>query len=29
MKEAYDTGLFTDEEAEVIIDYLLTVFPDE
>ena len=22
-------GLFTDEEAEVIIDYLLTVFPDE
>ena len=29
MKEAYDAGLFTDEEAEVIIDYLLTVFPDE
>ena len=29
MKEAYDTGLFSDEEAEVIIDYLLTVFPDE
>lgn len=29
MKEAYDTGLFTDEEAEVVIDYLLTVFPDE